>query len=627
MMPRTDPQSWEELASAVATTSPRAIIHLDVHFMMGNYTGEIHFSGKQLVIWGNNATLDSQWKGRFFSSSAGPNDDGDHGPAGETSLELHDLVMQNGRSDEYGGAVFVQGSVTLVIQNSKFEGEYGNTANSGGAVASGWLPTDEGANVEIHACTFQQNGASRRGGAIYILSPGSLSISDTTFKSNSAEYGGAIEIEGGTVTIQACFFQGSSASQVGGAIFQGPGSGDLKIFRSTFEQNQASSGGAVWGGATITISSTTFDSNTAGVGSEPPFAWSGGAILITGTLLVENTTFANNTFTDERPPDVPCCAGGAIYFVSNANGTLTGCTFIAGENKTKAGHDVARADSTSNVLFVCANTQCGDDFPMRNPRTRSVKLKSRQPLTPFTAAPRARMDGSILAMMAGIHLRIRARGSIPSGTIFTIKGLLEVNFATEASEHYKGGLTGTLPGDIRSASQLEKLTLNGNSLAGTIPDLSKLTSLKLIDLHYNKLSGLLPTLSSADITYISFAGNSFTGTIPSGWSALKKLGILGLADNKLSGRADIIAQFPSLVVVFLRNNSFVGEIPKLPVNTSVADFDHNKFTSVAADICNSTETPPTFDQPCGCKSDYPKQPFDTCCFANNSLEHDPSKPC
>ena len=62
---------------------------------MGDFTKEIHFGGKQLVIWGNNATLDAQEKGRFFSSTVGPNDD-DHGHAGKTSLELHDLVMQNG---------------------------------------------------------------------------------------------------------------------------------------------------------------------------------------------------------------------------------------------------------------------------------------------------------------------------------------------------------------------------------------------------------------------------------------------------------------------------------------------------------------------------------------------------
>ena len=70
--------------------------YLSEHFKMGDFAKEIHFGGKQLVIWGNNATLDAQQKGRFFSSTAGPNDDDDNAPAGKTSLELHDLVMLNG---------------------------------------------------------------------------------------------------------------------------------------------------------------------------------------------------------------------------------------------------------------------------------------------------------------------------------------------------------------------------------------------------------------------------------------------------------------------------------------------------------------------------------------------------
>ena len=87
MTPRNDPQTWDELTRATAAATS-ATIHLSVHFEMGEYKKEIHFGGKQLVIWGNNATLDAQKNGRFFSSTAGPQ--------GKTSLELHDLVMQNG---------------------------------------------------------------------------------------------------------------------------------------------------------------------------------------------------------------------------------------------------------------------------------------------------------------------------------------------------------------------------------------------------------------------------------------------------------------------------------------------------------------------------------------------------
>ena len=98
MAPRADPQSWEELTNASASS---ATIHLSPDFEMGNYTKAIDFSGKVLVIWGNNATLDAKGKGRFFSSKVGPDgDDDDDDEHGKTSaLELHDLVMQNGKTD------------------------------------------------------------------------------------------------------------------------------------------------------------------------------------------------------------------------------------------------------------------------------------------------------------------------------------------------------------------------------------------------------------------------------------------------------------------------------------------------------------------------------------------------
>ena len=86
---------WGGLVTACGASGT---VTLDPSFKMGAYSKEIHFGGKQLVIWGNNATLDAAQKGRFFSSTPGPNDD-DVNEHGTTSLELHDLVMQNGQAD------------------------------------------------------------------------------------------------------------------------------------------------------------------------------------------------------------------------------------------------------------------------------------------------------------------------------------------------------------------------------------------------------------------------------------------------------------------------------------------------------------------------------------------------
>ena len=103
MAPRADPQSWEELTRASASSGT---IHLSADFEMGNYTKAIDFSGKVLVIWGGNATLDAAGNGQFFSSD---------GSKGKTSLELHGLVMQNGQAD--GVSVT---SVLMYKNESKF---------------------------------------------------------------------------------------------------------------------------------------------------------------------------------------------------------------------------------------------------------------------------------------------------------------------------------------------------------------------------------------------------------------------------------------------------------------------------------------------------------------------------
>ena len=85
--------TWAELESACQKSGTYT---LSSNFEMGSYTKEIHFGGKKLVIWGKNATLDAAKKGRFFSSTFGPNDDDDDHAKPDTSLELHDLVLQNG---------------------------------------------------------------------------------------------------------------------------------------------------------------------------------------------------------------------------------------------------------------------------------------------------------------------------------------------------------------------------------------------------------------------------------------------------------------------------------------------------------------------------------------------------
>ncbi|CAH1414900.1 unnamed protein product [Lactuca virosa] len=77
-------------------------------------------------------------------------------------------------------------------------------------------------------------------------------------------------------------------------------------------------------------------------------------------------------------------------------------------------------------------------------------------------------------------------------------------------------LEGEIPGGIKDLQELTELWLNGNSLNGTIPDMSNLEKLKIIHLENNRLSGLLPSYfgSLPNLQELYIQNNSLTGDIP-----------------------------------------------------------------------------------------------------------------
>jgi len=56
---------------------------------------------------------------------------------------------------------------------------------------------------------------------------------------------------------------------------------------------------------------------------------------------------------------------------------------------------------------------------------------------------------------------------------------------------------------------------------------------------------------------------------------------------------------------------------KLPLQLAVFDADSNNFSAIDPDIC--TEPVPAFGKAGGCASDWPNQPFGTCCLSQNMI--------
>ncbi|KAL6569207.1 hypothetical protein OROHE_003488 [Orobanche hederae] len=78
-------------------------------------------------------------------------------------------------------------------------------------------------------------------------------------------------------------------------------------------------------------------------------------------------------------------------------------------------------------------------------------------------------------------------------------------------------LTGEIPQELQNMEALEELWLNGNSLNGTIPDMSDLTNLKILHLEDNQLTGPLPSYlgNLPHLQELYVQNNSLSGEIPS----------------------------------------------------------------------------------------------------------------
>lgn len=139
---------------------------------------------------------------------------------------------------------------------------------------------------------------------------GVLTVTESRFTDNEAEYGGGI-MNNGSATISNSQFTNNIAVEHGGGI----NGLILTVTASTFSGNQAGkNGGGIYSSGGLDLASSTFVNNRAGS--------SGGGIFVRVSSLISNSTFYNNSATQ----------GGGIYhdqFSENGFSTFTNST-IAG---------------------------------------------------------------------------------------------------------------------------------------------------------------------------------------------------------------------------------------------------------------------------------------------------------
>jgi hypothetical protein len=132
---------------------------------------------------------------------------------------------------------------------------------------------------------------SAGGGAIDNHDGGQATISKSTFISNRAEEGGAVENEatqaGAFLNISQSTFSNNTATKYGGGGVENQPGGNDALTADTFVGNTALEGGGIANGGTMTLTNSTLDNNTQkGNG--------GGGIQNYGAITIAQTTLSGN---------------------------------------------------------------------------------------------------------------------------------------------------------------------------------------------------------------------------------------------------------------------------------------------------------------------------------------------
>jgi len=126
-------------------------------------------------------------------------------------------------------------------------------------------------------------------------------------------------------------------------------------------------------------------------------------------------------------------------------------------------------------------------------------------------------------------------------------------------------LSGTIPTEILSLSDLKVLGLQRNQLSHTIPlNIGDLSSLADLFLSYNDLSGAIPTSIGqlTDLAGLSFGFNCITGSVPISITNMTSMFRFHVDHNSLSGTVPtFLGTMTGLKGIVMGANNFRGTIP------------------------------------------------------------------
>lgn len=218
-----------------------------------------------------------------------------------------------------------------------------------------------------------------------------LNVQNLTLANGNANDGGAIQINGGSVTAANVTVTGNSSLSTGGgiAVF----GGTLHVSNSTFFGNSSSIGGGIYAESTVQVTNSTFFSNNAD-------QYSGGGILASNaTVTLRNSIIANNM----NGGDCQTFVGGQLIADSHNLNTDNSCssatTTTTDEINLQPLADNGGPTMTMALKLPSAAVDTGDNAVAAAPPVNNLDQRG------VTRPQDGNNDGSVIADIGAYELR------------------------------------------------------------------------------------------------------------------------------------------------------------------------------------------------------------------------------
>jgi hypothetical protein len=395
--------------------------------------GGINNDGTLMLI---NCTLaDNAAQSDFLEDGGAINNNG--------SLSLTGCTLTSNTSDTCGGAIYNNFFSALTLTNCTLTG---NSASGGGAIEN------DGRPLSLFGCTLTSNTATREGGAID--NHGTLTLTSCTLADNAAnshffEDGGAINNTGHS-SLFGCTLTSNATSGEGGAI-NGQG-GTLTLTSCTLADNAAGGdGGGIVNLGIVTLTRCALVGNSAANGD-------GGGIISSGTggfaqAALSGCTLSGNSAGHD---------GGGLANEDQGSATLLANCTLSGNSAASGGGIFNYLSSAIDVRAstLSANRAGGAGGGIDNAGTLNVSQGTDIDNNAAASGGGLANEAGAQATVGGSHLDLNAAGGAGGGV--DNFGTLNVSASTlSANKAGTGG--GGLAVERGAAATVTGSTLAGNS--------------------------------------------------------------------------------------------------------------------------------------------------------------------